>query len=295
MKEKYKYSDYIIFDPFQMEVYGGITLKEDGYIFRYYNTSKFFFKSIFVPCGPAVKSIEALKELLGRLDKFHFSKIKIDLPLILDSKLENEVKNLFKSHGYRDAKYLMDLETLILTRDNFSLNSRNLRYVRKGLRDFDIEIVEEISDDDLAKIYDLYSLTAKRIGYKPKPLETMKALADQGISSIARDKKTGEISGFLICYLNNFKTNDKVKGVRSEDVRSLQLMLTGVNQNGLNAKLGFALHYQLFNFCFDNDIADIIDFHGASRSQQRTYIEFKKAFGGEFFALPGAYEKIVII
>jgi hypothetical protein len=274
----------IILDPTQYKEFGLDFFESTNFTVRYQVFNRIFWKNIYIPFGPIVNNLEGFDNFLQYLRRFKISKIKIDLPIMLDQDLIKDIIELLKNYGYHKAEYVQDEETLVVSPHNFSLSSRNMRYVRQGLKSYKIEIKTELNDLELTGIYKVYVHSANQIGFTPKPIEAFKRICENTITSIAYDISTNSIEGFLMGYCNANLIDGLV----------LQLIFTGLSAAARNNKVGFALHYELFQRSFDQFNIKMIDFHGASRNKNRSYTAFKENFGGEFVALPGSFEKINI-
>lgn len=273
-----------LFDPLQFKEYGGMFFEHKNFSYRYQQSKKLFYEAQYVPFGPVVKDLEGMKDFLQYISLKHFFKVKIDLPLLLNSEVKNAVLALFKKFNFQESEYVQDEETILVSKENFNLNSRNERYVRQGMREFSIEIVQKISETDLKKCYEVYSIAAHDIGFAPKNFQSFVRINESSLSSIARDKVSNEICGFLLGFKSSL-IGEKRR------VNVLKLIYTGINEKGKQGKLGFALHKKLFCEALENYSIDLIDFQGASRSKKRSYVGFKMNFGGEFVQLPGSFEK----
>jgi hypothetical protein len=285
----------IIFDPFQFKEFGGQMFEGENFSVRYYASRKVFIKSIYIPFGPVIKNIEGVKEFTKFLQSFKFTKMKIDLPLIFHSTYKTLLVSELKKLEFNTTKYLLDEETLIVTKETFSLNDRNMRYVRSGLKNYNVEIKTKLDSNEVEKLYGIYTSNAKTLNYEPKSFEAFSKISENSISAIAINKETDDFEGFLMGYKNVFLTDTDNEFHIPSNATILQLIFTGLTENGRNSKLGFALHNELFNKCFNELGLNAIDFHGASRNQNRSYTNFKMMFGGTFVSLPGSYLKIRFI
>jgi hypothetical protein len=275
-----------IFDAYQLSGYGGLVEEGEGLSYRYYTSKKLFWTNMYIPYGPVCSDASGFKNFVNKLSNRRLTKIHIDLPVIFNPELEKECVGLLRAAGYKTSEYILDNETLLVTQESYSLNSRNMRYVRRGMKSFDVRVVERFTDDELQQVDMLLALASRQLGYKQKPFAAVEEVVKNGLSSVAYSHETGKIEGVLIGYTATLDLGpDKPTNI-------LQLMFTALSDAGRNEKLGFALHHELFNFAFDKAGYDIIDFHGASRTQGRSYVEFKKMFGGTFKANAGSFTRI---
>jgi hypothetical protein len=285
----------ILINAFQLKSYGGSIKEGSNFYFRYFEKKHFkFFKSIYIPFGPVLLNENGFEEFIDYVKKYKFTKFKIDLPLILDKSLSDKFTNYFINQNFKKTNYIHDNETLLVTKKTFVMRSRDLRYVRSSLRNYEVVIYKKLKDEILDEIYEIYLFSARRVGYKPKSKEIIKDVAEKGLTAVGINKVTGKIDGFLIGFTNSYLKNNVIDNV-NENPKILQLIFTGQNDDGLKVKLGYGIHYELFNEVFDKHDIDIIDFHGGGKSQYRTYTGFKRAFGGEYLDLPGSFEKIILI
>lgn len=276
---------YQIFDAYQLPGYGGMVQEGYHYSFRYYLSKKLFFKSLYIPYGPVCETFEGFQNFVNDLKQYRFTKIHIDLPIIYNPELEKLCVNLLRDEGFTQSEYILDNETLLVTPDNYTLNKRNMRYVRQGLREFIVEVVEHFNEDELREIEQLLAHASKTIGYKQKPFSSVLDVLGNGLSSVAYNRINGKIEGILIGYTNELNIGPE------RPTKILQLMFTALSDEARHVKAGFALHSALFDIAFHKSKYDIIDFHGASRSQGRSYVEFKRMFGGEFKSNAGSFKK----
>lgn len=277
----------ILFDPVQYKEFGLGFYQGDGFNVRFQTHKKFFLRSMYIPYGPVCESLEGLDSFLQWISTQRFTKIKVDLPIIFDKELEKDIVNAFTVSGFKKSDYIQDEETLVVSPKTFHLNKRNMRYVRKGMDFFEVVILEQLNTEELQSVYQLYVDSAHRIGFEPKTIDAMQRVAEGSITAVALHKETKEMCAFLMGFVTDFKTSLGRNQI-------MQLIFTGMNEPGQEAKIGFALHNQLFNYAFSEKQIAFIDFHGASRTKARSYVGFKQMFGGEFVALPGSYQKFIV-
>ncbi len=280
---------YFMFDPTQRKEFGLNFHQGEGFYYRYQSTTKLFWKARYIPLGPVCESKDGFLKFVEHIASLKMTKIKIDLPFIASDNDRKYVAETLEKSGFKRSEYIQDDETNLVYRDSPGLNSRNMRYVRQGLRSYDIEVTKELTDEEFKAVHDVYAYSANQIGFTPKSLEAFKSLREGMRVAVARSKSTGAIDGFLLGYLVETVDNS------GAPYKILQLIFTGLNERGKNSKLGFALHNALFDYAFVQDTVHAIDFHGASRSKGRSYVGFKTMFGGEFVALPGSFERVRLL
>ena len=279
-----KFNNYICFDPTGLKGFGRDFIEASNYFGRYVSYSKLFFKGRYFPYGPSFKTTNDFKEFLIVLSKDKLTKTTLDLPLILDEKGKSEVLALLKEFGYKEDKYIQDKETILLTKDDYKLDSNYVRYVKRAEEKYVNEIVIDPSDELIKEIYEIYSSSGKGRGFNISKLEGFLELPGKVLSLMKDDK--GVIQAFVLGSSVTLNINGK-------ETKYLFLMFSALTEIGRKDSLGYIVRTKLFDHLFSNNLIDIIDFHGADR-ERRTYVEFKKSFGGKFYSLPGSFSKIKI-
>ena len=279
-----KYNNYLCFDPTGLKGFGRDFLEGPNYFGRYVSYSKLFIKGRYFPYGPSFNTTSDFKEFLIRLDKDKFTKTKLDLPLILDDKGKGEILAMLKEFGYKEDKYIQDKETILLTRDDYKLDSNYVRYVKRAEEKYVNEIVFDPSDELIKEIYEIYSFSGKGRGFNISKLEGFLELPGKVLSLMKDDK--GVIQAFVL-------GSSVILNINGKETKYLFLMFSALTEIGRKDSLGYIVRTKLFDHLFSNNLIDIIDFHGADR-ERRTYVEFKKSFGGGFYPLPGSFSKIKI-
>ncbi len=283
----------ILFDPAQYKEFGQSFYDEKTFSYRYQASKKLFFSRVYIPFGPICQKKENVQDFLEHCQTVKLSKIKVDLPLILDQEDSDFVTHSFRERGFTYGTYVQDAETIILTRTSFNPDTKDIRYYRKkAAKTHDIVIKDKLSNEELEAIYQLYLQSAEKIGYIPKPKAVFSKLAEHTLTSLAIEKSAGEIHGYVFGYtykrsLGNF--SDQEQG----DV--LQIMFAGSNENGRKSYVGYGLYANLIETSLESNRVKIVDLYGASRTQNRAYTKFKAEFGGEFVAYPGSFEKVNIL
>jgi len=280
---------YYLFDPIQFPEFGFNFFKNKNFFYRFQENKKFFFRTIYIPFGPVCNNKEGFNEFLKHLKTLKFTKIIIDLPMIYHKGIEEEIVSKLLKSGFKKKNYIyQDEETIIIQKENFKLNSKKFYKVKQGLKNFDVIVKKELNNEELEKIYQIYLFSAKRIGFLAKKIDVFKKLLENALVSLAIDKNTQNIEGYVFGYC--FQSYQNIKG--DNIANFLMVMFTGLTDKGRENNLGHSLHYQLFKEAFENYQIDFIDFHGASRTKNRSYTEFKKEWGGNFYSLAGSFQKI---
>jgi len=279
-----KFNNYICFDPTSLKGFGRDFIEGPNYFGRYVSYNKLFFKGRYFPYGPCFKTVDDFKAFLRVLDKDKFAKTKFDLPLILDDKGREQVLGLLKEFGYKEDKYIQDKETILLTKDDHKLDSNYTRYVKKAEDKYVNEIIFDPSDEQIKEIYEIYSSSGKGRGFNISKLEGFLELPGKVLSLMKDDK--GEIQAFVLA-------SSVILNINVKETKYLFLMFSALTETGRKDSLGYIVRTKLFDHLFSNNLIDIIDFHGADR-ERRTYVEFKKSFGGKFYPLTGSFSKIKI-
>ncbi|MEI6887449.1 MAG: hypothetical protein WCK31_04415 [bacterium] len=283
----------LVFDPIQLKSFGHEYFETDTFSVRYVLTKKLIFKSIYIPYGPVIKTEKGLQDFIDFLWEGKLNKIKIDLPKIYSSEIQNIFITNLKQVGFKPSEYIQDGETLVLNKGNWDLKSRYQRYVRSSSKDFSTTIYDNITDDTLNEntsnpilkdLYKIYYDNGHELGYNIKPYEIFKDTFCNSITIVANFNETKEISGFLMGYKYNSKVIDNITS------NDLLLLFTALTETGKQHKVGYLIHQKLFEHAFNELNYDSIDFHGADRSKKRSYIEFKERFGGTFVSYPGSFE-----
>jgi lipid II:glycine glycyltransferase (peptidoglycan interpeptide bridge formation enzyme) len=88
--------------------------------------------------------------------------------------------------------------------------------------------------------------------------------------------KNNNLIGFVFGYVFN---------------KILMIMFTAQSNEGRELRIGHAMHYDLFEKAFNEYNIDLIDFHGASRTKDRSYTSFKQEFSSNFVSLPGSFTR----
>jgi len=281
---------YYIFDPIQFKEFGYHFYQGVNFYYRYQQHKKLFFKNIYIPYGPNCQTKESFSQFLDHIENFRLAKITIDLPAVYSQKRIKEIYSLLKKHKYKRIPYIhQDEETILLFKNTFRLKSKKMIKVRYGHKFCNIAVKKELNDKDIDDIYKIYLGSAKRIGFPPKEKTAFKKLSQKCLVSLAYGKTTNVIEGYVFGYLCDF---NEVNLIQKENIKVLFVMFTGLNNEGRKHRLGHSIHYELFNTAFQNYGIDIIDFHGASRTKNRSYVAFKREWGGEFYSLPGSFQKV---
>jgi hypothetical protein len=278
-----------LFDPTQFSELGYNFYKGDGFTCRYQLSKKIFFKSMYIPLGPNCESQQGFDNFIDYIKSQKFTKVKIDLPTIYESKKVKEVTKKLKLAGFKKTKYIQDEETLIVTPEDLNLPHSEMTQVRYGLKRADIVIKNNITDEELDASYKVYKVATKRLGVQPKDKSVFRKLSENCQIVLAYEKDTKNLEGFL---LNYFVKTELTEISNKSDGKLMLAMYTGLTDKGRDLRLGRAIYYESFRTAFDNKEADVIDFHGASRSKGRSYMGFKLSFSKRFISLPGSFEKI---
>lgn len=111
-------------------------------------------------------------------------------------------------HGYATTErftHILNTKNDIDTLWN-AYNKRVRGAVRKAQKS-GVEVVNTDKEEDLAKFYDMYLLTLKRLGGTPKPCSLMKMLLQQSIAKLAIAKYNNTIiAGLLYLFYNRTVT-----------------------------------------------------------------------------------------
>jgi len=265
-----------------------------GFSYRYQKSKALagLINRVYIPLGPIAPTKESFVRFTNHLDSLKRTKVIIDLPVIYDSAIRSEVRETLVKKGFKERKYIQDDETLVLNRENYKVRSHHMNKVRYGERFFDIEVKKELSEVELKRVYEIYLISSKRINFIPKSIEVFKVLMKNSLSSVAISKETKQIEGFVFCCYQDFFTGGLTSLTQKDISNILLVMFTASSDYGREKKVGYVMHKVLFDRAFDDEKTDLIDFHGASRSQGKIYVDFKESFGGEFISSGGSFERV---
>jgi hypothetical protein len=279
----------IINDPFQIKEYGGEIFEGKGFYYRFYSKKRLFWNNIYIPFGPVCQDTTGFENFINHIESKTFSRVTIDLPLIIDKELIKTVISRLETLKFKKIDYIHEEETILITKANFSPENKEIRYyVKKGLKHYKVETFNKLNDQQFEDMYNIYKESADRIGFIPKSKEIFKKLSENALISLAYNLESNKVEGFVMGYISNLP----VRGFLSQDrANVMQILYIGTNEEARKHYIGYALHQKLFTCAFEEHNIDIIDFRGADRKKGKVYINFKKAFGGDFVTLQGPYRK----
>ncbi len=283
---------YYIFDPVQFKEFGYNFYQGDDFYYRYQSTRKLLSESIYIPFGPNCATRQGFLNFIKHIGKRRFTKVTIDLPMIYCKRREKDIVDILLKNGYRKNPYIhQDEETIIFKKEEFIVRSKLMNKVRYGERRSDVVVKHNLNEAELKEIYKIYLFASRRIGFKPKKIAVFEKLSESCIAVLAFSKEGG-MQGFVIGYLFNAYACDFYNKDAS---KILSVVFTAESEGGRKNKIGHMMHYHLFKEAFEGYGVDIIDFHGASRTKNRTYISFKSEFSKNFYSLPGSFTKTKIL
>ncbi len=278
-----------LFDPIQFPEFGKCYFEGDGFSYRYQLSKKMFWTSIYIPFGPNCESEDGLDNFLKHIKSQIFTKVKIDLPAVYETKRSAEITEKLRLAGFKKSDYIQDDETLLVTSDDLlKMQGSDMKRVRYGSKRSNIVVKDSITDKEIGSVYKVYLLAMERLGVKPKNKATFERLSENCLVSLAYSKDSGELDGFLFGYRIETDLSDIVDKYGNS---LLLLVMTGLTDSGRAIKLGHAMHYELFKDAFEKYGVDVIDFHGASRKKGRSYVDFKTVFSERFISLPGSFTR----
>ena len=278
-----------LFDPVQFPEFGALYYQGDGFSYRYQSSKKLFMSTIYIPLGPNCESEQGFDNFLEHIKSQKFTKTRVDLPVVYEPRRREAIISKMSTAGFKKSDYIFqDDETLLVIASDLNLSGEKMKRVRYGLNRADVFIKNSLTDQEIDDIYKIYLISVERIGVDPKDKSVFKKLAENCLVSLAYDKESKKLEGYLLCY---FVKSDLSDIVGKSEGTSLLAMFTGLTDKGRDYKLGHAIHYELFREAFEKYGVDLIDFHGASRKKGRSYIEFKQVFGDRFMALPGSFTR----
>jgi hypothetical protein len=275
------------FDPIQFKEFGYSYAYSKGYAYRYQSGGRFLIKSLYIPQGPNSEDTNSFSQFLDELDKKKFTKIIIDLPLILDKNISTEVEKKLLERKYSKREYIQDEETILIQKSNFACEKKVRWYIRKAQEASNTIVKSNLTVQDIQDVYRVYLEAAARIHYEPKSLSTFQKLAENCLVALSYNKEDNQLEGFAYGYITTLPVGNETKTI-------LQTIFAGTTNKGMQLNCGYSTYYTLIDTCLNEKNIDYFDFHGASRTKNRDYTTFKTKFGGEFVKLAGSFEKLIL-
>ena len=280
---------YYLVDPLQRKEYGREYYEGDGFSYRYQLSKKLFLRTIYIPWGPVCESERGFDNFLEHIKSQKFTHTVIELPVIYSSNTADSVMGKLLKNGFNKLTYTMQSdETLLVFKDKFHLSSSKMKRVRYGKKYANIEVKNHLTQAEIDEIYSIYLVAVARFDVKPVKKDVFVGLSDNCLTALARNKDTKELEGYLFCYFNDIGPSDYSDKPNNY---ILTAVYTGLTDAGRDHKLGHCMHYDLFVAAFNDYSVDIINFHGASRAKNPSYLAFKLDFTDHFHKLPGCYGK----
>lgn len=280
---------YYLFDPLQLKEYGRSFFQGEGFSYRYQLSKKMFWKSVYIPWGPVCDSANGFKNFLAHIDAQKFTHTTIELPIIYDLKMANKIVDDLIANGFKKLNFTMQSdETLLIIKDRFHLPSAKMNKVRAGKRYADVEVKNVLDESEVDEIYSVYLIAISRLNAKPVSKDVFIRLSKNCLVSLAKNKETKKLEGYAFGYLTDFGPSDYTNKMNN---KIMTVVYTGLTDEGRDRRLGHYLHYELFNVGFESFDIDIINFHGASRTKNHSFLPFKLDFTDQFHKLPGCYDK----
>ena len=276
-----------LFDPVQFKEFGYDFYQGEGFSYRYQFSKKLFWKNIYIPFGPNCITKQGFLSFLLHINKLKFTKIMIDLPMIYCKERKREVISMLEENGFKKTSYIhQDEETIIFNKNDFKINSKLRNKIRHGLEKCKIITKNNLTDREMQDLYNIYLESGKRIGFESKKIDVFKKMSENCLVSLAYYNNT--MVGFVFGYLFDVCAVDFCK----KDIAKIMLVIfTAQNELGRKNRIGHAIHYDLFEKAFQHYNVEMVDFHGASRAKNRTYVSFKQEFCLNFYLLPGSFVK----
>ena len=280
---------YYLLDPLQLKEYGKSFFEGDEFSYRYQFSKRLFWQSIYIPWGPVCKSRQGFDNFLNHISNIKFSHVIVELPVIYSSETEKDVANGLISNGFEKLSYtLQSNETLLAFKDSFHLSSAKMNKVRAGKKHVDVEVKSQLTEDEVDEIYDVYKIAIARLDSKLVDRSVFSALSKNCLVAFARNKETKKLEGYTLGYFTDIGPSNYSDKPYN---RAMVVVYTGLTDEGRDHRLGHCMHYDLFTTAFDLYDTDIINFHGASRTKNHTFLPFKLDFTDHFHELPGCYNK----
>ncbi len=282
--------NYYLFDPIQFKEFGDNFFEGKDFYFRYQSSKKIFFENIYIPFGPNCFKKEGFLNFTNHINALRFKKITIDLPMIYCREIKEDVLKAFKKNNFKEKPYFyQDEETILIKKENFRPKIKLMNEVKHGYKAVDVIVKNQLTEDESKAIYEIYLVSSKRIGFKPKQIDVFKKLSENCLVSLAYSKKDYKIQGFVFGYLFNTCAKDFYD---KDTSKILLVMFAAETDLARENKIGHAMYYKLIKTSFEEHDVDIIDLHGASRTKNRNYTVFKQKFSKNFYPLPGSFSKI---
>lgn len=274
----------IIYDPSNKKDF------DDGYFddgsgisFRYLNSK--FGLSKYIPYGPNVSNIENIDLIPAKLRALNFLKLKVDLPYIYEKKLEEKVIQNLKGSGFKQTEYLIDNQTILINNSTFNIEKKDRYYVKKSEGEFEFELRENFSKNELEEIYKIYLRSSSRQEYTPKKIKVFEGHLNSTFSVVA--KKDGVISGFIL---------GERASIGFENIQEvLYNLYTGANETGLKNYVGYGMYNFWLTSAFEKGI-DIVNMYGSKQGSSYTTFKRKFVYKSEEIStvkLPGSFEKYI--
>jgi hypothetical protein len=287
MKISQQYSNWISNCPIQDQGFGQSKFYHgDGFSCRYIEKKKYMFRQIYIVYGPNIKDMDGFNNFLSWLDSFRFTLIKIDLYKIFFDIAEGKIIDLLTSRGFKKDNYWQEDKTLLIYKDDYSPNSRSLKYVRSVERKYDIEILskDNVDQDLLQDCFDIHNSSCIQKGYSLKSsLAYFNHIIfnQSGYLAVAKDKESGQIEGFILSDVRTIS-------YKSKHLKLMYLIFTAMTQKGREDHVGFGFTHRMIEFAFNKEQVNFIDFLGLGGSHGI----FKTKFSSNDVVLSGSYQKI---
>lgn len=287
MKISQQYINWISNCPIQDQGFGQSKFYSgNGFSCRYTEKKRYMLRQIYIIYGPNIKNIDGFNSFLSWLDGFKFTLIKIDLYKILFEVAESKIIDLLKSRGFKKSNYRQEDKTVLIYKDDYSPNSRALKYVRSVERKYDIEIFskDNIDQNSLQTCFDIYKSSCEQKEYAIKrSLAYFKDIIfnQSGYLAVAKDKESKKIEGFIL-------SDVRMISYKSKKLKLMYLIFTAMTEKGRENHVGFGFTHRMIEFGFNQEQVNLVDFLGFGGSHGI----FKTKFSSNDVVLSGSYQKI---
>lgn len=282
------YDKVLMFDPLQLPLAGGEFIERETFAYRYIKYNKFFFlNSIYIPLGPIIKTEDGILDFIVDIEnRFRFCKVILDLPMFYDTKTGESLINELERRKFVLRDYIQDEEDIVIKKENFididKIDRKVRSYINKGRKISQVYHYTNPTKDIINKVYPLYIENSKNKNFKPKSIDFFYSIASNSLLSISESIEDSSILAFLYSYIHTFDSK-----------KYSYAMFSAVNDFCKKYRLNYDLRISHIKYFFTEIKGYMYYNHGASRTRNRGYTEFKSHFCKNFVSYPGSYEKFI--
>lgn len=255
----------LIYDPSNKTAFGDPVFDNGkGVTFRYLPVR--FGLSKFIPYGPNLADNVDPDFAVSEISKLFGLKVKIDIPNIYDENIKTKLLKGFEKYGFKPSKYLVDDQTIIITKDTFNIEKKDRYYVRKSNENFQYVFKTTLTENEVMAIYQLYLQSAKRKGFNPKRIEVFKLHMEKSFAVLAYQNDV--IKAFVV----GEGTTILDKG---EQYDVLYNLYTAAADDAFEKYVGYGMYDKWLTSAFDAGFRKV-DMYGAKAGT--AYATFKRKF-----------------